>query len=89
MPVRTPAGDRADEPRRPPMSSSEANALAGLYLTSSLIRALAAEGKLDRGRAKAIWSAAVADCRSDGPTDPACREACDLMERLRDLDFPA
>jgi hypothetical protein len=70
------------------MGSPEANALAGLYLTRSLIRALAAEGKIDRNRAKAIWSAAVADCRSEGPAVAACREACALMERLRDLDFP-
>jgi hypothetical protein len=71
------------------VGSSEANALAGLYLTRSLIRALAAEGKIDRSRAKAIWNAAVADCRSDGPALPACRDACELMERLRDQDFPA
>jgi hypothetical protein len=66
--------------------ATQANALAGLYLSRSIIKTLLAEGVIDRNQAGRIWAGAISECRSDGPTLTEYKAAVALMEKAQLAD---
>lgn len=70
------------------MESHQAESTAAAYITRGLLRHLVDEGVLTRENAQEILSRASEDCLEWGPNLQRYKEASDLIDRIRDEDFP-
>jgi len=70
------------------MESHQAEATAAAYITRGLLRHLVDLGVLSREDAQEVLSRASEDCLEWGPTLPQYQNASDLIDRIRDEDFP-
>ncbi len=70
------------------MESHQAESTAAAYITRGLLRHLVDLGVLSREDAQEVLSRAAEDCLAWGPTSPRYQSAADLIDRIRDEDFP-
>ena len=70
------------------MESHQAEATAAAYITRGLLRHLVDMGVLSREGAQEVLSRAAEDCLAWVPTSTRHQNAADLIDRIRDEDFP-
>ena len=70
------------------MESHQAESTAAAYITRGLLRHLVDLGVLSREDAQEVLSRAAEDCLAWGPTSIRYQSAADLIDRIRDEDFP-
>ncbi len=70
------------------METHQAEATAAAYITRGLLRHLVDLGVLGRADAQEVLSRAAEDCLAWGPTIMRYQVASDLIDRIRDEDFP-
>ncbi len=70
------------------MESHQAESTAAAYITRGLLRRLVEVGVLNREDAQEVLSRAAEDCLAWGPTIMRYQVASDLIDRIRDEDFP-
>ncbi len=70
------------------MESHQAESTAAAYIARGLLRHLVDVGVLNRENAQEVLSRAAEDCLAWGPTTARYQSAADLIDRIRDEDFP-
>ena len=70
------------------MDSHQAESAAAAYIGRELLRHLVYEDVLEVGEARGILTGASTQCLQHGPTLQRYKEASDLIDRIRDEDFP-
>ena len=70
------------------MESHQAESTAAAYITRGLLRHLVDLGVLNREDAQEVLSRASEDCLEWGQASPRYQSASDLIDRIRDEDFP-
>ena len=70
------------------MESHQAEATAAAYIARGLLRHLVDLGVLGREDAREVLSRAAEDCLAWGPESQRYQQASDLIDRIRDEDFP-
>jgi len=70
------------------MDSHQADSTAAAYISRKLLRHLVYKDVLEFDEARGILTRASTQCLQHGPTIMRYQTASDLIDRIRDEDFP-